>query len=102
MRPSSLGKPAVERLKARGVEVVPADLQGCQESLVRMLEGIDVVISTIHYQALSDEIPLATAAKAAGVKRYVPCFFATVAPKGIMHLRDAVSTANLIFGAAMC
>ncbi|KAK7423063.1 hypothetical protein QQZ08_009230 [Neonectria magnoliae] len=88
VRPSSLGKPAVEELKTRGVNVVSADLQGPQESLVRILKGIDVVISTIHYQALGDEIPLATAAKAAGVKRYVPCFFATVAPKGIMHLRD--------------
>lgn len=101
MRPSSLGKPAVEELKTRGVNVVSADLQGPQESIVRILQGIDVVISTIHYQALGDEIPLATAAKAAKVKRYVPCFFATVAPKGVMQLRDAVSAANLMLGADM-
>lgn len=102
MRPSSLGKPVVEELKARGVKVVSSDLQGPQDSLVGILKGIDVVISSIHYQALEDERALATAAKTAGVRRYVPCFFATVAPKGIMHLRDVVSAANLIVGADMC
>lgn len=67
MRSSSLGKPAVEELKIRGVNVVSADPQWPQESLVRILKDIVVVISTIHYQALGYEIPSATAAKAAGV-----------------------------------
>lgn len=49
-----------------------------------------MVISTIYYQSLSDEVFLANAAKAAGVQRYVPCFWATVAPRGIMQLRDDV------------
>ncbi|KAF9891535.1 hypothetical protein FE257_004002 [Aspergillus nanangensis] len=88
IRPSSLAKPAVQSAKARGVEIVPADLQGRHDDLVSILKGMDVVISTIHYESLNDEIPLANAAKAAGVKRYVPCFWATVGPRGVMRLRD--------------
>ncbi|KAH7010472.1 hypothetical protein EDB80DRAFT_611341 [Ilyonectria destructans] len=89
VRPSSLEKPRVKDLKARSIHVVSANLQGPQDELINILKGIDVVISAIHYQSLSDEIPLSIAAKAAGVKRYVPCFFATVAPRGVMYLRDS-------------
>lgn len=73
------------------MKIVPVDLYGSEESLVENLRGVDVVISAIHYQALDAEIPLSNAAKAAGVSRYVPCFFATIAPRGVMALRDAVS-----------
>lgn len=91
MRPGSIEKPATFALKEKGVKIVAIDLQGNQNELVAALKGIDVVISAIYYQALHDEIPLSTAAKAAGVKRYVPCFFATVAPRGVMKARDNVS-----------
>lgn len=97
VRPSSVEKPRVKDLKARSIHVVSADLQGPQDELINILKGIDVVISAIHYQSLSDEIPLSIAAKAAGVKRYVPCFFATVAPRGVMYLRDSVSN-KVLFG----
>ncbi|QPC70364.1 hypothetical protein HYE68_001116 [Fusarium pseudograminearum] len=88
VRPSSIEKPAAVALKEKGVKIVAIDLQGNQNELVAALKGIDVVISAIYYQALHDEIPLSNAAKAAGVKRYVPCFFATVAPRGVMKARD--------------
>ncbi|CAF3491292.1 unnamed protein product [Fusarium graminearum] len=88
VRPGSIEKPATFALKEKGVKIVAIDLQGNQNELVAALKGIDVVISAIYYQALHDEIPLSTAAKAAGVKRYVPCFFATVAPRGVMKARD--------------
>lgn len=91
MRPASKDKPAVQALKTTGVQVVPIDLQGPLNELVSVLDGIDIVISAIHYQSLADEIPLSNAAKAAGVGRYVPCFFATVGPRGIMQLRDRAS-----------
>lgn len=87
-------KPAVQSLKARGVKIVAADLQGSHNELVDILKGVDIVLSTIHYQSLNDEIFLSNAAKAAGVQRYVPCFWATVGPRGIMQLRDAVSAPN--------
>ncbi|KAL4749483.1 hypothetical protein BDW72DRAFT_214061 [Aspergillus terricola var. indicus] len=88
VRASSLAKPGVQRLRDRGIHIVSADLPGPHDELVEILGGIDVVISTIHHQSLADEIPLATAARAAGVKRYVPCFWATVAPRGVMQLHD--------------
>ncbi|TPX17886.1 uncharacterized protein E0L32_002987 [Thyridium curvatum] len=77
VRPASKDKPAVQALKTKGVQVVPIDLQGPLNELVSVLDGVDIVISAIHYQSLADEIPLSNAAKAAGVGRYVPCFFAT-------------------------
>ncbi|KAH7233096.1 hypothetical protein BKA59DRAFT_549449 [Fusarium tricinctum] len=88
IRPSSIDKPAVNTLREKGVKIVPVELQGPQADLVAALEGIDVVISAIHYQSLHDEIPLSNASKAAGVKRYVPCFFATIAPRGVMRAHD--------------
>ena len=91
-RPSSLQKPAVLELAKQGVHIVSADLAGPQEALEKTLLGVDVVISTIYGGNLMEEIPLANASKSAGVKRYLPCFFATVAPpKGALLLREMVS-----------
>jgi uncharacterized protein YbjT (DUF2867 family) len=89
-----LEKPAVQSLKARGVKIVGADLQGAHDDLVNLLKGVDIVISTINYLSLNDEISLSNAAKAAGVQRYVPCFWATVGPRGVMQLRDTVRAPN--------
>ncbi|KAF5574646.1 isoflavone reductase [Fusarium pseudoanthophilum] len=88
VRPSSVEKPATISLKERGIKIVPIDLGGSHDELVAALTGIDTVISAIHFQSLDDEVPLSNAAKRAGVKRYVPCFFATIAPRGIMDARD--------------
>ncbi|CAJ0543598.1 Ff.00g038310.m01.CDS01 [Fusarium sp. VM40] len=88
IRPSSIDKPAVSTLRGKGVKIVSVDLQGPQADLVAALKGIDVVISAIYYQSLGDEIPLSNASKAAGVKRYVPCFFATITPRGVMRAND--------------
>ncbi|KAL4968084.1 uncharacterized protein BDV14DRAFT_197316 [Aspergillus stella-maris] len=90
IRPPSLPKRGVQDLKSRGVKVLPVDLNEISHNvLVGNLKGTDVVISTIHYQSLSDEIVLVNAAKDARVARYVPCFWATVAARGVMGLRDA-------------
>ncbi|KAK4212514.1 hypothetical protein QBC37DRAFT_191870 [Rhypophila decipiens] len=89
IRPASMQKPAVAELAKRGVKVVSAELTAPQEELVNLLTGIDVVISAIYIAELKSEMLLADAAKAAGVKRFVPCFFATVIPpKGVTALRD--------------
>ncbi|KAH6989633.1 hypothetical protein BKA56DRAFT_476271 [Ilyonectria sp. MPI-CAGE-AT-0026] len=88
-RPASLQKPEVLELGTRGVSVVAADLAGPEEDLVKLLTGIDTVIAAVDASGFTDQIPLANAAKSAGVKRFVPCFFATVAPSGgILKLRD--------------
>ena len=92
MRPSSASKAANVALKERGVKIVPVELLGPQENLVEALNGIDVVVSAVGPSNLYDQIPLATAAKAAGVKRFVPCGFITMAPpRGVMMLREEVS-----------
>ena len=89
IRPASVEKPAVADLAKKGVAIVSVDLYGPQEELVKMLQGIDVVISAIVVYDLQAEIPLADAAKAAGVKRFIPCFFASVMPpKGVLEFRD--------------
>lgn len=69
------------------------DLRGSEVSLAEALTDIDIVISCVGPAEQQDQIPLAKAAKKAGVKRFVPCGFITVAPPGgIMWLRDEVSS----------
>lgn len=68
------------------------DLRGSEDSLAEALTDIDIVISCVGPAEQQDQVPLAKAAKKAGVKRFVPCGFITVAPPGgIMWLRDEVS-----------
>lgn len=80
------------------MNVVAVDLAGAEEDLAKVLVGIDVVISTIYGGSVMAEIPLINASKAAGVKRYLPCFFATVVPpKGVLLLRDMVQNHIFVF-----
>lgn len=71
--------------------MVPYDVHGPQDNLVELLRGIDVVITAVNIQGLFDQIPLATAAKAAGVKRFVPTAYApVVAPNGVVGISEKV------------
>ncbi|PYH80200.1 aromatic alcohol reductase [Aspergillus brunneoviolaceus CBS 621.78] len=93
VRPRSAQKPAIVALQERGVQIRKGDLKGPEESLADVLTGIDVVISCVGPSEQQDQIPLAKAAKNAGVQRFVPCGFITVAPPGgIMWLRDEKET----------
>ncbi|KAE8139455.1 hypothetical protein BDV38DRAFT_52058 [Aspergillus pseudotamarii] len=93
VRPRSVQKPAIVSLQERGMQIRRCDLKGPEESLTEALEGIDVVISCVGPAEQQDQIPLAKAAKRAGVSRFVPCGFITVAPPGgIMWLRDEKET----------
>ncbi|KAH6985221.1 hypothetical protein EDB80DRAFT_733652 [Ilyonectria destructans] len=88
-RPSSLDKPQNIVLQERGVKVVAADLSGPEDALANLLSGVEVVISALDPSAFPAQIPLANAAKAAGVARFIPCSFATVGPPGgVMQLRE--------------
>ncbi|KAM6517834.1 hypothetical protein FSOLCH5_006603 [Fusarium solani] len=88
-RPESLEKRAYQALKDRGVNVVAADLKGPQDELVSLLSGIDVVISAIFFASLADEIPLADAAKRAGVKRFIQsAFMIMIPPRGVVDFRE--------------
>ncbi|KAJ7174384.1 isoflavone reductase family protein [Mycena filopes] len=88
VRPSSASKPAVKALGERGVGIRVVDIEGPKEDLVKALAGVDVLISTIDAGGQLAQLQLATAAKEAGVKRFVPCAFITVASPGTMSLRD--------------
>ncbi|KAF4462592.1 isoflavone reductase family [Fusarium albosuccineum] len=88
-RPSSIEKAQTLGLPQRGVKIVGVDLNGPQDELVKHLSGVDVVISAVDPSAFSAQIPLANAAKAANVSRFIPCSFATVGPPtGVMQLRE--------------
>ncbi|VUC34799.1 unnamed protein product [Clonostachys rosea] len=88
-RKSSINNSKNQKLRDDGVKVVGVDLDGPQEDLVNVISGADTLISCLNPQAFQSQVPLADAAKKAGVKRFVPCFFATVAPpKGVMSLRE--------------
>lgn len=90
-RQSSLNTAKNQALRDAGVEVVAADLGGPEEDLVKILTGADVVIPVLDASALLLQIPLANAAKMAGVKRFVPTFFATIVPpKGVLSIRETV------------
>ncbi|KAM0276452.1 hypothetical protein ACHAQH_006717 [Verticillium albo-atrum] len=88
-RPASLQSSANEALRARGMNVQPLDLTGDPAALVTALTGIETLVSAVNFAGLPSEPAIATAAKAAGVARFVPCFFATIAPpKDVLALRD--------------
>ncbi|KAM0228308.1 hypothetical protein ACHAPO_010852 [Fusarium lateritium] len=84
VRPSSLKKPNVIELKGKGVSILSFSLDDPEDHLATQLKGIDVLVVC----CLLDDTMLANAAKKAGVERYVPCFYATVMPRGVQTLRD--------------
>ncbi|KAJ6450127.1 hypothetical protein C8R47DRAFT_1171204 [Mycena vitilis] len=89
VRPSSVGKPRVKKLEDLGVKTSVLDIGGPVEELAAALTGVDVLISAIDAMGQLAQLRLVTAAKEAGVKRFVPCAFTTVAPPGgVMRLRD--------------
>ncbi|KAJ0357636.1 hypothetical protein COL154_009942 [Colletotrichum chrysophilum] len=92
-RPASMQKPEVLDLQKKGIHIVAANLEGPEDALTEILKGTDVMISAINAGNLMAQIPLINASKAAGVGRFIPCFFATIVPpKGILKLRDIVGS----------
>ncbi|KAH6666963.1 isoflavone reductase family protein [Halenospora varia] len=88
VRPSSAEKPDVEALAEKGVKILIADISSPADDLVSVLSGTDVLISTIGGMAQLAQMNLVTAAKKAGVKRFIPCDFASICPPGVMMLQD--------------
>ncbi|KAI8668667.1 Isoflavone reductase family protein [Fusarium keratoplasticum] len=52
--------------------------------ITALLQGLDILIVC----CILNEVPLINAAKKAGVGRYIPCFYASVMPRGVQTLRD--------------
>ncbi|KAJ7620490.1 hypothetical protein DFH06DRAFT_1285687 [Mycena polygramma] len=89
VRPSSVDKPGVKKLEELGVKRRVVDIEGPVDDLVAVLTGVDVFISAIDALGQLAQLRLVTVAKIAGVKRFVPCAFITVAPPGgVMKMRD--------------
>lgn len=64
------------------------DLDGSEGSMITALMDIDILISAIGPRDQLAQLPLATAAKKAGIKRFVPCGYAPVMPVGVHRSRD--------------
>lgn len=81
----------MKEIESRGVALRVVDITAPEQELASGLAGIDILISAIGPHDLLQQKTLVRAAKSAGVKRFVPCAFITVAPpKGAMLLRDEV------------
>lgn len=81
----------MEKLLEKGVQIRIADISGPADDLIPVLSGVDIFISAISGISQLAQINIATAAKKAGVRRFVPCCFATICPPGgVMALRDDV------------
>ena len=82
-------KPVNHTLKDRGLELRALDLKADQDDIVAALKDIEILISAVGPTEQLEQIPLVTAAKTAGVKRFIPCAFLSIIPVGGIHnLRD--------------
>ncbi|PYH80370.1 NAD(P)-binding protein [Aspergillus uvarum CBS 121591] len=89
IRPASVPKPAVQALLQRGLTPRIVDLDLPEDALVPALAGIAILISTLGPATVAQEKTLVRAAKRAGVQRFVPSSWVTVAPpRGSMLLRE--------------
>ncbi|KAJ4169150.1 hypothetical protein NW754_011084 [Fusarium falciforme] len=83
-------KPGYQALASRGVKIATIDLNDAVEVIAKSLESIDVVIAAVPPHVIETQIPLARAAKLAGVKRFVPSSFAmALAPGGLSTVQDS-------------
>lgn len=79
-----------------GASVVAINLENNHQELVKALTGQEVVVSSLVPFTTGPEIALATAAKEAGVKRFVPSAFGpSCPPHGVMLLREFVSHSTI-------
>jgi hypothetical protein len=62
--------------------------------LVPHLKGIDIVVSCLGANAQLAQLGWVDAAKDAGVKRFVPCGYTTISPRGAMRIRDEKETVH--------
>lgn len=91
VRPSSSSKSEVADLRAQGVEIRFANMQSDSvDTLKAVLSGVDILISAVFGMAVLDQKPILTIAKEIGIKRVVPCDFATPGARGVRDLMDAV------------
>lgn len=84
-------KPQYKRLFERGARVVSVNLDDDVQTIAASLNEIDIVLVSIPPDAAETQIPLARAAKLAGVKRFVPSSFAmALSPEGSASVQKSV------------
>jgi len=88
VRPSSLSKPEVSKLRERGVEIRAVELSDSPAELDAALKGVDTVVSTTYFAEIDKQVYLADAAKRVGVKRFVPDDWATPCVRGVRKFYD--------------
>lgn len=80
-RPESEGKPRIQALKQKGVEIRHGNLsKATVAELEKLLEGVDIVLSLINVTVLEEQKKVFQAAKDVGVQRVVPSEFAIPSP----------------------
>ena len=74
VRPDSIvsKKEALEAFRQLGIAVLPGDVTADVETLTSLLQGVDVLITALSLPMMAAQVPLAQAALAAGVKRFLP------------------------------
>ncbi len=91
MRLVSQSKPAVSKLRERGVEIRTVDVATDDVPVLEAaFKGVDTVISTLIYTEIDNQPKLADAAKLAGVKRFVTDDWGTACVRGVRKLYDQV------------
>lgn len=86
-RLTSVSNAANKALSALGLIIRPFDIDSPREVLVDSLKDVDILISCISGGAeLLQQIPLADAAKEAGVSRFIPSAWLPVIPPGGVHM----------------
>jgi len=89
VRESSVSKPVVQDYRSRGAEIRTFDLDNFQiANAEKLFEGVDTVIAAFQFTHAHTQYPLIEAAKKVGVKRFVPCDWATPCIKGIRRMFD--------------
>lgn len=64
------------------------DLEASEDVIAESLQNLDILVSAIGPRDQLAQIPLVKAAATAGVKRLIPCGFATAMPVGVHRSRD--------------
>ncbi|TRM66588.1 hypothetical protein BD626DRAFT_545763 [Schizophyllum amplum] len=81
--------PSLVAFAERGVTIHQADLLTVtQDRLTEILSGAETAIATLPPSCFEAQRKIADAAKAVGVKRFIPDDFATHTPAGVMKLQD--------------
>lgn len=86
-RPTSVSNAANTALSSLGLTIRPFSMTSSHETLVSSLKGVDVLISCMSgAEEQLQQIPLANAAKEAGVGRFIPSAWLPVIPPGGVHI----------------